>query len=88
MLGYVLTAIGSFLFGVIITCVLLTKKNLEMYTEISGRTENNLKNNIALAKGAYNAYIKDYEGEAPDEESLEDDYDEEDSEIESDEENG
>lgn len=62
-LGYLLAGFIGFMFGVVITCILLAKKNLEAYQAISKKTENNLKTNIELAKGAYKAYLNDLDGE-------------------------
>ena len=56
-MAYILCVLGGFLFGVVITCILLAKKNLERYEMMSKAANETMKNNIALAKGTYNAYI-------------------------------
>lgn len=56
-MGYLLCALGGFLFGVVITCILLAKKNLERYQRISKSASENMKKNISMAKGTYNAYL-------------------------------
>ncbi len=61
MLGYLAAGVVGYFIGVILTCILLAKRNLETYQKLSSKTETSLKNNIALAKGAYKAYIKEYE---------------------------
>lgn len=61
MLGYLAAGVVGYFIGVILTCILLAKRNLETYQKLSNKTETSLKNNIALAKGAYKAYIKEYE---------------------------
>lgn len=57
MVGYILTFIGGFLVGTIITTVLLCKKNLEAYTQISSGATNTFKQNLETAKAVYNAQI-------------------------------
>ena len=61
MLGYLAAGVVGYFIGVILTCILLAKRNLETYQKLSNKTETSLKNNIALAKGAYKAYMKEYE---------------------------
>lgn len=56
-MGYLLCALGGFLFGVVITCFLLAKKNLETYHKISQVASDNMKKNISMAKGTYYAYL-------------------------------
>ena len=63
IIGYILCAFGGFLFGVIITCILLAKKNLETYQRISTKTESSFKQNVQLAKSAYKAYVNEALGE-------------------------
>ena len=67
ILGYIIVGFISFFAGVTLTCFLLAPKNLEIYSKYSNKTEESLKNNIALAKGAYKAYLKDETGESADE---------------------
>ena len=43
----------GFLLGVIATCVLLAKKNLERYNKISDHVENSFKDNYQAAKNFY-----------------------------------
>lgn len=59
MLGYILSAIGGYFVGVILTCILLAKKNLQTYQAISDKTENSFKSNVALAKVAYKSYVEE-----------------------------
>lgn len=61
MLGYILAAAGGYFVGVLLTCILLAKKNLQTYQAISEKTESSFKNNVALAKVAYKSYVEEYE---------------------------
>ena len=56
-MSYILCTFGGFLFGVVITCILLAKKNLERYEKMSKAANETMKNNIDMAKGTYNAYL-------------------------------
>ena len=86
MLGYVITALVSFMVGVILTCVALCKKNLETYKQIEQNVGNSASANWEAAKAVYNAQINgEYDSEASDEsedgEPVDDEQDaEEDSE--------
>lgn len=85
MLGYILCALGGFLFGVVITCILLAKKNLETYKQISISTENSFKKNIEAAKGAYKAYSKEIDkmySDTPDDDDPDESLEENGEEVE------
>lgn len=58
---YFIAGCIGFLIGVVVTCFLLSKKNLETYYKYTNKASDSLKNNVALAKGAYKAYMKEYE---------------------------
>lgn len=84
IIGYILCALGGFLFGVVITCILLAKKNLETYQRISTKTESSFKQNVQFAKNAYKAYVNEALGETEENPEAESEEDESDSEEESD----
>lgn len=71
MLGYILTFAGGFFVGTILTTILLCKKNLETYTQISNGATNSLSQNWQAAKAVYNAQING-EYDEDEEESDED----------------
>lgn len=55
MIGYFLTFMGGMLFGIVTSCILLAKKNLEK----AQRIENQVEQNFQAVKGAYKAYVND-----------------------------
>lgn len=61
VLSYILTAFGGFIFGVVITCVLLSKKNLEAYQKMSESTTTSMKTGFEAAKAVYKAQVEAYE---------------------------
>ena len=61
ILGYLLAGFIGFLLGTVLTCVLLCKKNLEAYTQISKNASSSLSNNIEAAKAMYKAQVEAYE---------------------------
>lgn len=77
MLGYILTFVGGFFVGTILTTILLCKKNLETYTQISNGATNSFSQNLQAAKAVYNAQINgeydvDSDNEIEDEEETTD----------------
>ena len=51
VLKYLIAGFIGFMLGTIITCILLAKKNLERYQQIS----NSVEENIRIAKNTYKA---------------------------------
>ena len=63
--GILIGGITGFLAGVILTCILLCKKNLEAYTRISNKTQDSAVNNFKAMKTVYKQAIDEYEYGTP-----------------------
>lgn len=61
MIGYLIAGFIGFIIGTVLTCILLCKKNLEVYTQISQKGMNSLSSNFETAKAMYKAQVEAYE---------------------------
>lgn len=61
MLGYLIAGFVGFLIGVIISSILLAKKNLEAAQKIEGSVTNSVKQNFEAAKLVYQSAVAEYE---------------------------
>lgn len=64
IIKYLIAGAIGFLIGTIITCILLCKKNFEMYQNVQksvGESANTVKANFETAKAVYRATIDEYE---------------------------
>lgn len=79
MLGYLIAGFVGFLIGVIISSILLAKKNLEAAQKIEDSVTNSVKQNFEAAKLVYQAAVAEYEngGAEPYEEETDGVYTEE-----------
>lgn len=71
MLGYLGAAFGGFMVGVILSCILLGKKNLEAAKKIESNITESVKQNIKTAKNVYKSAIDEYEDNNEVEEKVE-----------------
>lgn len=53
-MGYLICLIIGFFIGVILTCILLSKKNLEHYNNIKSEVEDRMNNAVNTYKASYN----------------------------------
>lgn len=60
-IGYLIAGGVGFLFGVICSCVLLAKKNLDMAQAIESKAVESVNDTIQNAKAMYNAKVAEYE---------------------------
>lgn len=75
ILGYLVAGFIGFIIGTVLTCILLCKKNLETYAQISQNASSSMTNNIEAAKAIYKSQVEAYEnGEdvdtAPEDEEI------------------
>lgn len=66
MFGYLAVGFGGFMIGVILSCILLAKKNLETAQRMGNNAVNvvdSFKQNLDTAKSVYKATIDEYESE-------------------------
>lgn len=61
MFGYLIAGFIGFLIGVIISCILLGKKQLEAAKNVENSVTNSVKQNFEAAKLVYQAAIAEYE---------------------------
>lgn len=64
MLGYLASGVVGFFIGVILSCVLLSKRGLEVYQKVQDGVSTgagNVKTNFEAAKAVYRATIDEYE---------------------------
>lgn len=71
MFGYLIAGFVGFLIGVILSCILLAKKNLETAQKIEDNVTNSVKQNYEAAKLVYQATVAEYENGGTTEESEE-----------------
>ena len=77
MLGYFLAGFAGFLFGVIITCILLAQKKKEKYKQIENQVSNNVQDSLNGAKAMYKGMVAAYENGTDEDEDEKDSDDEE-----------
>lgn len=86
ILTHLAAGFAGFLFGTVITCFLLAKKNLETYQNISQNVGSSVSQNIQVAKAVYNNSIAEYEnGGVSDDEDASEEEESEDTLVEPDE---
>lgn len=81
MISYFLTFLGGMFVGIIVSCILLAKKNLEKAQSIENNVSNSLSNTWAASKAAYKAEFERLEalnngGQFPEESTTEEETEE------------
>ena len=76
MISYFLTFLGGMFVGIVVSCILLAKKNLEKTQTIENNVSNSLSNTWAASKAAYTAEFERLEalnngGQLPEENTTE-----------------
>lgn len=71
MFGYLVAGFVGFLIGVILSCILLAKKNLEAAQKIEDNVTDSVKQNYEAAKLVYRATVAEYENGGTTEEESE-----------------
>lgn len=70
-MGYFLAAVGGFIVGVVITCILLSKKNMERYEQMGEKMSTSMGTTMDMAKAIYNTKLNAYDNEEGDGENAE-----------------
>ena len=60
-MGYLVSGFIGFLIGTVLTCILLTTKNLEAYKQIENKFSGDVKSQFDNAKAMYNGMVAAYE---------------------------
>lgn len=81
MVSYILTFMGGMFVGIVVSCILLAKKNLEKAQSIENNVSNSLSNTWAASKAAYKAEYERLEalnngGQMPEQPEPDDETDE------------